>query len=59
MVTLVGLRARRCDCEVPHFVRDDPFGMVRPIYYAAAVSFGSSMVPLNLGGSSSIPKLSE
>jgi penicillin-binding protein 2 len=27
--------------------------------YAAAVSFGSSMVPLNLGGSSSIPKPSE
>jgi hypothetical protein len=27
--------------------------------YAAAVSFGSSMVPLNFGGSSSIPKLSE
>jgi len=27
--------------------------------YTAAVSFGSSMVPLNFGGSSSIPKLAE
>ena len=67
-------------------VRDIPFGIVRAIRHAAAVSFGSSIetrslpislaathrgftfyvaaptssiVPLNFGGSSSIPKLSE
>jgi hypothetical protein len=34
-------------------------GLARAIRYAAAVSFGSSIVPLNLGGSSSIPKFSE
>jgi hypothetical protein len=53
------LRARRWNCEVPHFVRDDPFEMVRAIYQATAVSFGISIVPLNFGGSSSIPKFSE
>jgi hypothetical protein len=53
------LRARRFDCEVPHCVRDDTVGRVRAIRYTAAVSFGSSIVPLNFGGSSSIPKLSE
>jgi hypothetical protein len=36
-----------------------PFQMMRAIYQVAAVSFGSSMVPLNFGGSSSIPKFFE
>jgi hypothetical protein len=43
MITLVGLRAGRFDCGVPHFVRDVPFGIVRAIRHAAAVSFGSSI----------------
>jgi hypothetical protein len=59
MVTLVGLRARRFDCEVPLprlRDRDDTF---ERLLHAAAVSFGNSIVPLNFGGSSSMPKLSE
>jgi hypothetical protein len=60
MVTLVGLRM-----FMASIVRSltsfgmTPFEMVRAIYQAAAVSFGSSMVPLNFAGSSSTPKLSE
>ena len=34
-------------------------GSVNRPTYAAAVSFDSSMVPLNFGGSSSMPKFSE
>jgi len=59
MITLGSLRARRCDCEVPHFIRDDPFETVRAIYQATALSFAISIVPLNFGGASSIPKFSE
>ncbi len=89
MVTRCIARVPSCDCEVPLprlRDRDDLFGLVRAIYHAAAVSFGSSIetrslpislaathrgftfyvaaptssiVPLNFGGCSSIPKLCE
>src|SRR5207244_3828579 len=37
----------------------NPCEFVKFVFYAAAVSFGNSIVPLNFGGSSSIPKLSQ
>ncbi len=54
---------RGFDCEVPLpracGIGMTSVGLVRAIYQAAAVCFGSSIVPLNFGGSSSMPKLSE
>ena len=44
----------------PNSGRLDKFVGISEIrVYTAAASFGSSMVPLNFGGSSSTPKLSE